>query len=201
MTRKNDRLHKLLDGETSRGALESLEASEARDLEIYRQTLGLLEESDEPAPEDFGDRVYAVLPEAPDSSFSDKIRGLWRDNIRARRARAFVALSSAAAALLLVVALVVFKQPMNPKYMSVTFEIHAPGARQVELVGNFTNWTRGEIILSGPDETGHFTAELKLEPGRYEYLFLVDGKTWITDPNAPIHRPDGFGHQNAILDI
>jgi hypothetical protein len=201
MTRKKDRLHELLDGEAPRGTLESLEEPEARELEIYKQTLELLEGREEPAPEGFGDRVYAALPEAPDSSFSDKIRGLWHDNIRARRARAFVALTSAAAALLLVVALVVFKQPVSPKYMSVTFEIHAPGARQVELVGNFTNWNRGEILLSGPDATGRFTAELKLEPGRYEYLFLVDGKTWITDPNAPIHRPDGFGHQNAILEL
>ncbi len=83
----------------------------------------------------------------------------------------------------------------------VHFELHAPGARQVELVGNFNQWRPGTIRLVGPDASGHWTATIALPEGRYEYLFLVDGRQWVTDPAAVVVRPDGFGHVNAIREV
>ena len=85
--------------------------------------------------------------------------------------------------------------------MLVHFQIHAPGAQRVELVGDFNNWTPGAIRLHGPDASGHWTADVELPEGRYEYQFLVNGKTWVTDPNAATHRPDGFGRENAVMDV
>jgi hypothetical protein len=32
-------------------------------------------------------------------------------------------------------------------------------------------------------------------------MFVVDGATWTTDPHAEAYRDDGFGNQNAIVDI
>ncbi len=83
----------------------------------------------------------------------------------------------------------------------VQFEFHAPHAEQVELVGDFTAWQPGQILLVGPDESGHWTARIELPAGRYEYLFLVDGAEWVTDPHATARRPDGFGNLNAVLNL
>jgi len=85
--------------------------------------------------------------------------------------------------------------------MLVHFQIHAPGAHQVELLGDFNNWTPGTIQLRGPDASGHWTANIELPEGRHEYQFLVDGKTWVTDPRASTHRPDGFGRENAVVEV
>jgi len=85
--------------------------------------------------------------------------------------------------------------------VNVHFELHAPGAHQVELVGSFNHWWPGTIRLTGPDASGHWTATIALPEGRYEYLFLVDGRQWVTDPAAVVVRPDGFGHVNAIREV
>jgi 1,4-alpha-glucan branching enzyme len=83
----------------------------------------------------------------------------------------------------------------------VAFELHAPDARSVELVGSFNGWAVGEFRLDGPDATGHWSITVPLPEGRHEYQFLIDGKRWIADPKATIRRPDGFGRSNAVLEI
>jgi hypothetical protein len=85
--------------------------------------------------------------------------------------------------------------------MNVTFELHAPDAERVELVGSFNGWKVGTINLDGPDATGYWTVNLDLEAGRYEYLFLVDGDEWVADPSATAVREDGFGSRNAVLQL
>jgi 1,4-alpha-glucan branching enzyme len=55
--------------------------------------------------------------------------------------------------------------------------------------------------LQGPDASGHWTINVELPEGHYEYQFLVNGKTWVTDPNADAYRPDGFGRENAVVDV
>jgi hypothetical protein len=42
---------------------------------------------------------------------------------------------------------------------------------------------------------------IPLEPGRYEYQFVVDGREWIGDPFASEQNADGFGSRNAVLDV
>jgi hypothetical protein len=75
-----------------------------------------------------------------------------------------------------------------------------PGARTVEVAGDFNGWdpTRTPLEqLSG----GAWTVTLPLVPGRYEYMFVVDGKEWIADPFALEQSDDGFGSRNAVLDV
>ena len=62
------------------------------------------------------------------------------------------------------------------------FALAAPGAQQVELVGDFSAWK--PIPLADPDGDGVWTLVLRLPPGRYEYAFLVDGRWLGQDPNA-----------------
>lgn len=113
------------------------------------------------------------------------------------------ALSGAVAAALIIFFLTAstpFRAPTG-ETITVQFAFHAPHAEQVELVGDFTEWQPGRILLSGPDESGHWTTRITLPAGRHEYLFLVDGREWVTDPRAPARRPDGFGNLNAVLNL
>lgn len=112
-------------------------------------------------------------------------------------------LSGATAAVLILAlsAWLLASYPTATATVLVTFEAHAPGAQRVELVGNFNNWMPGAAVMRGPDATGRWTLQLRLPPGRHEYQFLVDGRIWQTDPQAPLWRPDGFGHENAVVDI
>jgi hypothetical protein len=40
--------------------------------------------------------------------------------------------------------------------------------------------------------------DLAVQPGRHEYLFVVDGQ-WVPDPKAPETVPNPFGGRNSVL--
>ncbi|HER24822.1 MAG TPA: hypothetical protein ENO17_07230 [Candidatus Atribacteria bacterium] len=71
----------------------------------------------------------------------------------------------------------------------------------VAIAGDFNNWNPQANILEDPERDGVWTGTLKLEPGRYEYMFVMDGEKWFPDPNALRYVKDGFGNKNAILEI
>jgi len=71
----------------------------------------------------------------------------------------------------------------------------------VAIAGDFNSWNPGDNLLEDPDGDGIWTGTLKLKPGRYEYMFVLDGKKWVPDPNALRYVKDGFGNKNAILEI
>lgn len=74
-----------------------------------------------------------------------------------------------------------------------------PGARSVEVVGSFTDWRPGAVVLRDDDHDGVWRATVVLPVGEHEYMFVVDGERWITDPLAGRYVDDGFGRQNALL--
>jgi len=71
----------------------------------------------------------------------------------------------------------------------------------VAIAGDFNGWNPQANILEDPDGDGIWTGTLKLKPGRYEYMFVLDGEKWFPDPNALRYVKDGFGNKNAILEI
>ena len=75
-----------------------------------------------------------------------------------------------------------------------------PGARSVSVAGDFNGWNPGQTKLER-SEGGMWTATIALKPGRYQYMFVIDGKQWIADPFAADGAGDGFGSQNAVLDV
>lgn len=75
-----------------------------------------------------------------------------------------------------------------------------PGARSVSVAGDFNGWNPGQTKLER-SEGGVWTATIPLKPGRYQYMFVIDGKQWIADPLAAEGAGDGFGAQNAVLDV
>ncbi len=157
-----------------------------------------LEASRISAPDGFVRQVMAGLPErAPAARRRSRLAagadaGRWW----------LPALAGAAAMALLMLGAGLWPAPTpSAAGITVTFELHAPDAASVELAGSFNDWAPGGMVLHGPDATGYWRAEMVLPPGRHEYLFLVDGREWVTDPQALLYRPDGFGHDNAVLEL
>ena len=75
-----------------------------------------------------------------------------------------------------------------------------PGARSVSVAGDFNGWNPAQTPLERSDG-GMWTATIPLKPGRYQYMFVIDGKQWIADPLAGEEETDGFGAHNAVLDV
>ena len=78
---------------------------------------------------------------------------------------------------------------------------HFPGARSVEVVGSFNDWSRGMLHLSDDDGDGVWHGAAVLPAGQHEYMFVVDGDRWVPDPLAGRYIDDGFGagQQNSVL--
>jgi hypothetical protein len=52
--------------------------------------------------------------------------------------------------------------------------------------------------MDGPDKSGCFTTRLELKKGTYEYKYVVDGRTWESDPdNIYQIGPNG----NSVLSV
>ena len=91
-------------------------------------------------------------------------------------------------------------EPAAPPVVLVRLVVVQPGAKVVQAAGDFNGWNPSETPLE-PTSDGAWTVTLPLEPGRYEYQFVVDGEQWIGDPFATEQSDDGFGSQNAVLDV
>ncbi len=66
----------------------------------------------------------------------------------------------------------------------IEFTYYDPGAFSVSLAGDFNNWDANAAPMV-KDEEGTWRVVVKLEPGDYEYKFVVNGATWMADPDNP----------------
>lgn len=76
------------------------------------------------------------------------------------------------------------------------FVIRAPDATEVHIIGDFGEW---QPFPLHQDPSGLWTLDLRLGPGTYEFVYIIDGEVVLPD-DVPL-RPDGFGGQNAVLVI
>ena len=149
------------------------------------------------APADFTRQVMRALPMQPELPLHIGLRRFWPEH-----GRWFLPALAGAAAMLLFSTLLLSRPPhAGGNRVTVHFEIHAPDAQRVEVVGTFTEWQTGRLQLLGPDASGHWTTDVELPSGRHEYSFLVNGKQWVADPSAEVRRSDGFGRENAVLEF
>lgn len=80
-----------------------------------------------------------------------------------------------------------------------TFRYVAPAATSVMLVGDFTEWQQGAVVMEkGPD--GAWTTALKLPQGKHSYLFIVDGE-WCEDPACTVRVPNPFGGHDMVREV
>jgi hypothetical protein len=83
---------------------------------------------------------------------------------------------------------------------SVTFVFVAPAARSVALSGDFNDWDASRVLMRR-EASGLWTVDVPLTPGRYRYVFVVDGRRFVADPAAPRAVGDDFGTPTSVVTI
>ncbi|MBF0433469.1 MAG: hypothetical protein HQK83_19485 [Fibrobacteria bacterium] len=86
------------------------------------------------------------------------------------------------------------KQDLN----LVRISISLPQANSVAIAGDFNKWNKQLHQLQKGDD-GNWYISLDLEKGYYQYQLVVDGQTWIPDPQCNQKVTDGFGGFNSVI--
>lgn len=164
---------------------------------------GLLEEvrntSPAGAPLGFDARVLSALEAEHQSAWKRGIEWLFRPRLVTVRPAA--ALAAAAVAIVVLGFLGLREDGATAdSLVYVQFVVDAPAAETVHLVGDFTEW-RPNVALEDEDGDGVWSGRVPLRPGVHEYMFVIDGADWVTDPNAAGYQDDGFGQRNAIVAV
>ena len=93
------------------------------------------------------------------------------------------------------------KTPVRGRdFVSVTFRSAAPeNAGTVRLLGQFNDWDPASHPMKlRKDGTWSVTVRLP-EKSRYEFRYLVDERTWLTDDDSDGLAGNEFGGTNAIV--
>lgn len=92
------------------------------------------------------------------------------------------------------------EKPLAAKPMRhrVTFVVKAEPGQEVYLAGNFNDWSPTAKQLKEVSGTGEYRGILALEPGRYEYKFVING-VWEMDHSNPDFVSNGFNTFNSVL--
>jgi hypothetical protein len=78
---------------------------------------------------------------------------------------------------------------------SLTFRVNAPGARTVEINGDFTNWIPVTLVPAGDT---WWASTLPLKRGKYQMNLRVNGGDWTVPPGL-LSMIDEFGGTVGLL--
>ena len=82
------------------------------------------------------------------------------------------------------------------------FVLVQPGAARVSLVGDFNDWDATRTPMHRAPGASLWSAVVPLEPGRYRYAFLIDGRRWLADPTAPPPaHDDDYSAPSSVLTV
>jgi 1,4-alpha-glucan branching enzyme len=87
------------------------------------------------------------------------------------------------------------------KKRRITFKFDAPDAKSVHLAGTFNGWNTSSHPLSQVKTSkgnGIWKVNVYLEPGVYEYRFIVDG-VWPEGPGSVEGREKESGSVNCVI--
>lgn len=156
------------------------------------------------APIDLTQNIMAKVSE-------EEIQTSWIDYLKSRISiprpsfRILGAATAATAIFVFFIFAFVFNTPVISPICSAevkfSLKLNDSKAHIVAIAGDFNGWNAQANLLEDLDGDGIWTGTLKLEPGKYEYMFVLDGEKWLPDPNALRYAKDGFGNKNAILEI
>ncbi len=80
-----------------------------------------------------------------------------------------------------------------------TFIFAAPAtAQSVSIAGTFNGWNKDANPMQRSADGSTFSIRLKLDAGRHQYKFVINGETWVPDPKAP-KLDDGNGNTNSVF--
>jgi chromosome partitioning protein len=80
----------------------------------------------------------------------------------------------------------------------IVFDLESPNAQDVRVVGDFNGWNLDSALPMVKEKNGVWKKPVYLDPGKYQYKFVVDGQ-WITDPNNDRCIRNEFGETNSVL--
>jgi len=83
----------------------------------------------------------------------------------------------------------------------VLFRYFDREAEHVNVAGDFNNWSAQADPMVDENGDGEWTLFYSLQPGTYEYKFVVDGVTWIHDPRNAETVADGFDGLNSVIRV
>ncbi len=90
------------------------------------------------------------------------------------------------------------KKSMKKK-IELYYKPQKSAPKQVQIAGQVNNWNPKDSHFEQlPD--GTWKTELWLNPGKYHYQLVINGK-WILDPNNPVVEDNNIGGQNSVLII
>lgn len=214
MNKDIDLIHRILDGEASeeekKDLLNKIDSDPVLKDEFNRidKVIRMVENSERLiAPASFTSDVMKKLPARRDSY----IKGIWDFLFKGRVLRWNMAAALATVCLLIIAFAGIFQSQKKHSLVShtntssestitVKINFYAPEAKKVAIAGDFNKWRTNESILK-KQVNGVWTIEIPLNPGTYNYMFVVDGKVWMTDPNAESYQDDGFGFKNSVLKV
>lgn len=87
----------------------------------------------------------------------------------------------------------------QPFKNGVRLSIYAPGAKNVQVAGDFNDWNPSEGALLDTEGQGVWSKVLRLKPGTYQYRFVVD-ELWGEDPNNSHKVESPFGGMNSVIE-
>jgi hypothetical protein len=87
----------------------------------------------------------------------------------------------------------------QPELKLVRFELAAPGAAGVALVGDFNDWDPQATPMRRGNTSATWSVSLPVARGRHVYGFVVDGRRWVPDPLAPLAPEDDFGSASSVV--
>lgn len=88
--------------------------------------------------------------------------------------------------------------PEKKKTQKVQFRLQNAHAEEVFVSGSFNKWDPSLTPLQQTSDDEWETI-LELEPGTYEYRYLID-EEWASDAEAPL-APNLFGSENCLLGL
>ncbi len=196
----NERIQQALDGEFP---VDQLAPEERAELQRYRAAIcTALEPMRQMASIDVTPEVMARVGPGPFRRALDAVTDwLWSPRALSLSVRPAFALAGMLAAVALVSVFLSRSSPIAapaPERVIVQFRLGAAAAREVALVGDFNGW-RPEHRLHQL-AAGVWAVDLALEPGVYNYVFVIDGVTLRLDPLAP-QVTDGFGGASSRVAV
>jgi len=82
---------------------------------------------------------------------------------------------------------------------NTTFRLKGhPDAALVVLTGSFDNWSQSQLLFAR--EGDEWVCRVDLDPGVYQYKFIVDGD-WLLDPSNPDTAEDEAGNVNNVIEV
>ncbi|MCM8760988.1 MAG: AAA family ATPase [Candidatus Omnitrophica bacterium] len=90
--------------------------------------------------------------------------------------------------------------PASPILREVSFNIDAPNAKNIFVVGEFNHWKINDESRLSRLENGKWEKRFTLAPGRYKYKFVVDGE-WVLDSQNAEREQNSFGTFDSIINL